>query len=111
MPPSTVRESFLIVVSTRPINLAEEAERSTRLSAASLRGLLGRVYLIDASKGDLANLIQFGKPTGAGPLRRGEEIDEAQPPPPPDPDRIEEAAGPFEPTSDGRPTNGQGVHS
>ena len=71
VPASTLRESFLIVVSTRPLNLLEEAERSSRLSAASLRGLDGaRVTLLDASKGDLANLIQFGKPTGAGGLRR-----------------------------------------
>ena len=61
IPPSTLRESFLIVVSTRPINLLEEAERSSRLSVASLRGLMGRVTLLDASKGDLANLIQFDK--------------------------------------------------
>ena len=66
VPASTLRESFLIVVSTRPINLLEEAERSTRLSAAALRGLLGRVTLVDASKGDLANLIQFGKGERAG---------------------------------------------
>jgi hypothetical protein len=63
IPPSTLRESFLIVVSTRPVNLLEEAERSSRLSATALRGLLGRVTLLDASKGDLANLIQFDKPS------------------------------------------------
>src|SRR5207302_206606 len=33
--PSTIRESYLIVVSTRPVNLLEEAERSTRLSATA----------------------------------------------------------------------------
>jgi uncharacterized protein (DUF58 family) len=71
VPSSTLRESFLIVVSTRPLNLLEEAERSTRLSATSLRGLVGRVTLLDASKGDLGPLIQFGKPSGAGYLRRG----------------------------------------
>lgn len=69
VPPATLRESFLIVVSTRPINLLEEAERSTRFSGAALRGLLGRVTLIDASKGDLANLIQFGK--SARPSKSG----------------------------------------
>ncbi len=70
MPPATLRESFLIVVSTRPINLIEEAEKSSRLSATSLRGLLGRVSLIDASKGDLAALIQFDKLRTPGQLRR-----------------------------------------
>jgi len=81
VPPSTLRESFLIVVSTRPLNLLEEAEKSTRLSPASLRGLLGRVTLIDASKGDLANLIQFGKSSRPTRTLRGDEEAEATPPP------------------------------
>ena len=59
VPPSTLRESIMIVVSTRPINLSEEAEGSTRLSATSIRGLMGRVTLLDASKGGLADYIQF----------------------------------------------------
>jgi uncharacterized protein (DUF58 family) len=84
VPPSTLRESFLIVVSTRPINLMEEAEKSARLSSASLRGLLGRVTLLDASKGDLANLIQFGKAIGAGRFARnsdpGDEPAQVSPP-------------------------------
>jgi uncharacterized protein (DUF58 family) len=63
VPSSTIRESYLLVVSTRPINLMEEAERSTRLSAASLRALLNRVTMLDASKGDLDDLIQFDRPT------------------------------------------------
>jgi uncharacterized protein (DUF58 family) len=71
VPPSALRESFLIVISTRPINLMEEAERSARLSGASLRGFLGRVTLLDASKGELADLIKFGdQKSGADPQRR-----------------------------------------
>src|SRR5262249_30698585 len=62
MPPATLREAVLVVVSTRPVNLIEEAERSSRLSGASARGLLGRVLLLDASRGDLADLVQY---TGA----------------------------------------------
>ena len=61
LPPATLRESILIVVSTRPVNLLEEAERSTRLSGGSARGLMGRVVLLDASRGDLADLIQFAE--------------------------------------------------
>jgi uncharacterized protein (DUF58 family) len=61
IPPLTLRESYLIVVSTRPINLIEEAEKSIWLSGATLRGLMGRVTLLDASKGDLADLIKFEK--------------------------------------------------
>ena len=71
VPPSTIRESYLIVVSTRPINLLEEAERSSRLSGPALRGLLSRVLLLDASKGDLTDLIQFGKDGSTANSRRG----------------------------------------
>ena len=66
LPPSTLRDSFLIVVSTRPIQLAEEAEKSSRLSLASVRGLVSRVTILDASRGDLDDLIQFGPP-GSSP--------------------------------------------
>ncbi len=59
LPPATLREAVLVVVSTRTVNLNEEAERSARLSGASARGLLGRVILLDASRGDLADLIHF----------------------------------------------------
>jgi uncharacterized protein (DUF58 family) len=71
VPPATIRESYLVVVTTRPINLMEEAERSTRLSATGLRGLLNRVLLLDASKGELADLIQFSKSGGTAKSRRG----------------------------------------
>ncbi len=67
LPPATLRDSALILVSTRPINLIEEAERSARLSGASARGLLGRVVMIDVSRGDLADLVQFaGAAAGDG---------------------------------------------
>jgi uncharacterized protein (DUF58 family) len=98
VPASTLRESFLIVVSTRPVNLLEEAEKSTRLSATSLRGLLGRVTLIDASKGDLANLIQFGKANRPSKARRGPSEDEGEGPSEPT-DRAPVAT---EATSDGQ---------
>jgi uncharacterized protein (DUF58 family) len=61
LPPATLRESILIVVSTRPVNLLEEAERSARLSGGSARGLMGRVVLLDASRGDLSDLVQFAE--------------------------------------------------
>ena len=59
LPPSALREAILIVVSTRPVNLVEEAERSARLSGTSSRGLLGRVVLFDASHGDLDGLVEY----------------------------------------------------
>jgi uncharacterized protein (DUF58 family) len=79
VPSATIRESYLLVVSTRPINLMEEAERSTRLSAASLRVLLGRVTMLDASKGDLADLIQFGKSVGNSKTYQGGSLDGVEP--------------------------------
>ena len=75
IPASTLRESFLIVVSTRPVNLMEEADRSTRLSATALRGLFGRVTILDASKGDLDALIRFDKSGGMAKMRRGLSAD------------------------------------
>ena len=59
MPPAVLREALLVIVSTRPINLIEEAERSSRLSGTSARGLLGRVIMLNATQGDLAALFQF----------------------------------------------------
>ncbi|MHC5542507.1 hypothetical protein ACYOEI_30145, partial [Singulisphaera rosea] len=61
LPPVTLREAVLIIVSTRPVNLIEEAERSARLSGMSSRGLMGRVVSLDASNGDLNDLIQFAE--------------------------------------------------
>jgi uncharacterized protein (DUF58 family) len=58
MPPSVLREALMVVVSCRPINLIEEAERSSRLSGGSARGLLGRVLLLNSAHGDLVPLFQ-----------------------------------------------------
>lgn len=60
LPPSAMRESIIIVVGTRPVNLIEEAERSTRLAGTAGRGLLGRMLVLDAARGDLVDLIQYG---------------------------------------------------
>ena len=65
LPPATLRESLLVLVSTRPVNLVEEAERSTRLAGGASRGLAGRVILLDASRGDLDALIEFDEATRA----------------------------------------------
>lgn len=61
LPQSTLREAIFVIVSTRPINLIEESEKSARLSGTASRGMLGRVNLLDVSHGDLADLIQFGE--------------------------------------------------
>jgi uncharacterized protein (DUF58 family) len=67
LPPTVLRDGQLVIVSTRAVNLLEEAERSRRLPAGSGRGLLGRVRLFDAGRVDLAELVQFD---GAGDGRR-----------------------------------------
>jgi uncharacterized protein (DUF58 family) len=63
MPPTALREAILVVISTRPINLIEEAERSSRFSGASARGLLGRVIMLNASQGEITSLFQFDEET------------------------------------------------
>jgi uncharacterized protein (DUF58 family) len=59
LPATTLRDSLLVIVSTRPLNLAEEAERSARLAGSSARNLLGRAIVVNASQGELAELFQF----------------------------------------------------
>lgn len=59
LPPPMLRDALLIVVSTRPVNLAEEFERSTRLVEAAGLRLTGRTILLDAARGDLDPYIRF----------------------------------------------------
>ena len=59
MPPAVLREALMVIISCRPFNLIEEAERSSRLSGASARSLLGRVLLLNSTQGDLAPLFQL----------------------------------------------------
>jgi hypothetical protein len=54
-----LREALMVVISCRPINLIEEAERSSRLSGASARGLLGRVLMLNSTQRDLVPLFQM----------------------------------------------------
>jgi uncharacterized protein (DUF58 family) len=58
MPPSILRESHLIVIATRPVYLVEEAEKSSRMSGNSARGLMSRAVVLNAANGDLASLFQ-----------------------------------------------------
>jgi uncharacterized protein (DUF58 family) len=59
VPPSMLREAMLVLVSTRPINLSEEVERSRRLASPSGRGLAGRAIVLDASRGQLKPLVSY----------------------------------------------------
>jgi uncharacterized protein (DUF58 family) len=58
LPPVVVREALLVVVTTRPLNLLEEADRSKRLAGTAARGIAGRISLLNASQGDLIPLFQ-----------------------------------------------------
>lgn len=53
LPPPTIRDSMMIVVSTRPVNLVEESERSSRLIGAAGRSVLARIRVLDVSHGGL----------------------------------------------------------
>jgi uncharacterized protein (DUF58 family) len=59
MPPAVLREALMVIISCRPVNLIEEAERSSRLSGSSARSLLGRVLVLNSTQGDLAPLFQL----------------------------------------------------
>ena len=58
LPAAALRDSLLIIVSTRPIHLAEEAERSSRLSSPSSRKFMGRAIVLNAAAGELDDLIR-----------------------------------------------------
>ena len=67
LPGPSLRDSLLIIVSTRPLKLAEEAERSKRLAGTAARSLLGRAIVLNAAQGELAELIQVADSTLAQP--------------------------------------------
>ncbi len=58
VPPAVLRASLLVVLTTRPLNMIDEAERSARFSGTSARSLLGHVMILNAALGDLAPLFQ-----------------------------------------------------
>lgn len=60
LPAATLREAIFVVVTTRPVHLAEEAAKSERLRSAASRGLANRLVMLDASRGDLKGLVEFG---------------------------------------------------
>jgi uncharacterized protein (DUF58 family) len=60
-PPAVLREALLVIISTRPVNLIEEAERSSRFSGTAARSMLGRVLTFNSSQGDLASLFRFAE--------------------------------------------------
>ncbi|GAC1467465.1 MAG: hypothetical protein NVSMB9_09100 [Isosphaeraceae bacterium] len=76
LPPSILREAFLVVVSTRPVNLIEEAAQCARISGTSARGFLSRVVVLDVSRGDLADLVRYTGPSSAAALNRRDPLSE-----------------------------------
>jgi uncharacterized protein (DUF58 family) len=71
LPPAIVREAVIIVVSTRPLNLVEEADRSRRLAGTAARGISGRISLLNASQGDLSPLFKPSESTARSLQRLG----------------------------------------
>jgi hypothetical protein len=67
LPAGMLRDAMLLIVTTRPINLAEEYERSSRLNESTGLRLTGRTLLLDASRGDLDNYIRFDGGPGLSP--------------------------------------------
>ena len=83
VPPPMLRDAMLLIVTTRPIVLAEELERSRRLSGATGFRMAGRSLLLDASRGDLDAYIQFDRAStrAPAPVDRFEEQDRDRPEP------------------------------
>ena len=80
VPPPMLRDAMLLIVTTRPIVLAEELERSRRLSGATGFRMVGRSLLLDASRGDLDDYIRFDRASTRAPVRvdRFEDQDQDQ---------------------------------
>ncbi len=81
MPAPVLRESLMIIISCRPLNVIEEAERSSRLSGTSTRSLLGRVILLNSGQGDLVPLFQLASATTRNLLhhRLNAKVEKRQP--------------------------------
>lgn len=69
LPPATLREAILVIVSTRRIDLMAELERTARLSESSAASrVASRIVLLDVSRGDLAGLFSYDSGTRAAGL-------------------------------------------
>jgi uncharacterized protein (DUF58 family) len=71
IPAAVLRDAAIVIVTTRGINLNEEAERSVRLSGASGRGLAGRAVLLNVARGDLAEYWQLAPRQTAAEIEDG----------------------------------------
>lgn len=69
LPPALLREALIVIVATRPVNLSDEATRSSRLAEATHRGLSGRLIVLDAARGELSGLIDEGDSAPVGDER------------------------------------------
>ncbi|MFM1801242.1 MAG: hypothetical protein RJA81_594 [Planctomycetota bacterium] len=68
LPPATLREAIFVVITTRPVVLSEEANKSVRLRNAAGRGLTGRMVLLDVSKGDLEGMVEYENQSQRGSI-------------------------------------------
>jgi uncharacterized protein (DUF58 family) len=77
MPPAILRDAVVVVVSTRPIQIQEEFQRSSRFAQRGSRGWGSRLIVLDASRGDLEDLIDWEPARGAGPASH-ERLDDGR---------------------------------
>ena len=76
LPPAMLRDAVIVLVSTRAVNLAEEAENTVRLAGGSARGMVGRILNLDSSRGVLTDLIQLVGGGQRAMLRPKEAVNE-----------------------------------
>lgn len=80
LPPHILRDGLMIIVSTRPVNLVEEMDRSVRLRGTAGRGFGGRVILLDATRGDLDGMVDYGVSASTDrPRSVSSEVEATQP--------------------------------
>jgi len=61
LPPSTLREAFFVIVTTRPLTVADLAPTSNGCSPWWTRGFAQRAIILNAARGDLDDYIQFSE--------------------------------------------------
>ena len=63
IPPAMVRDSTIVLVTTRPIDLNAESQRSTKIADGHLREFTSRLLILNARNGDLTPYFEHHGPT------------------------------------------------
>jgi len=75
LPPPSLRDALIVIVSTRPVQLTEEMGRSSRFSDTSVFRLTGRTIMLDAARGDLDDFIRYDRDSREAAARSVPEAD------------------------------------